>query len=71
MHPLNINNWRDNDNNVEQLSEGCPIGYIYIYLLFTPCVGENIFLRWIWMKVEMTALTSQSRSNAYMGGVRK
>jgi len=68
MHPLNINNWRDDDKNLEQLSGGCPIGYFFV---FTPSVGENIFLRWIWMKVEMTALTSQSRSNAYVGGVRK
>ena len=38
MHPLNINNWRDNDKNLEQLNGGCPIGYIFGCLL-----GENIF----------------------------
>ena len=33
MHPLNINNWRDNDKNLEQLNGGCPIGYIFGCLL--------------------------------------
>ena len=65
MHPLNINNWRDSDKNLEQLNGGCPIGYIF------GCFRIKHFLRWIWMKVEMTVLTSQSRSNAYVGGVCK
>ena len=33
MHPLNINNWRDNDKNLEQLNGGCLIGYIFGCLL--------------------------------------
>jgi len=58
MHASNINNQRDNDKNLEQLNGGCPIGYIYIFWVFTPSVGERTFLRWIWMKVEMIAHTS-------------
>ena len=45
------------------------LSYRVYFWMFTPSVGDRTFLRWIRMKVEMTVLTSQSRSNAYVGGV--
>ena len=68
MHPVNINNRRDNDKNLEQLNGGCPIEYIFGCLLL---VLEKRFLRWICMKIENNCTYPQSRSNAYVGGVRK